>query len=667
MKSAIGKSWMDNVKRNDLILQSLSEGVCIINVARKIVFANNSAAKLLDCEFSALLEKNYDIVFFGQDKTLSEEDLAVCPIQFSLIEGATSHIKTESFRRSDGGSFWVEYICAPVIEDGEIIGAVITFQDITERRDIEAAINEARELAIESVRTKAAFLANMSHEIRTPLSGIVGTANLLANTELNEEQRTFVEMLKKSVDLLMETVNDILDFSKIEAGKLRLEMVEFNLAEIVRETVNLFKSSANKKGLTLKYEIENDVAENFRGDANRLRQVLNNLIGNAVKFTEKGEVNLKVFKVDDSETPVNIRFEVSDTGIGIGEVQKQKLFQPFTQADVSTTRRFGGTGLGLAICREIIELMQGAIGVESESGKGSLFWFVVPLVSGFKYQASSNDSKNEPEIQQLKSETLRILVVEDNEISREIILKLLEQIGFRATTAKNGAEALDSFAENRFDLILMDCQMPELDGYEVTEMIRRRQTIQNSPKIIALTANAEEFEREKCLQAGMDDFLCKPLTNETLAAVIKKYFPSQKALSNLDLRENLFQDSLSKIIDRKTLENFLTIESRGEKNFLSEILSLYCENTEKRLLELTEALQKRDLESVKKISHGLKGSSANTGISRLVKLFEDLEKQYDFSDWEQISYLITKINENFATINKSILKSVNYETRKKEN
>jgi HPt (histidine-containing phosphotransfer) domain-containing protein len=169
------------------------------------------------------------------------------------------------------------------------------------------------------------------------------------------------------------------------------------------------------------------------------------------------------------------------------------------------------------------------------------------------------------------------------------------------------------------------------------------------------------------LQAGMDDFLCKPLTNETLAAVIKKYFPSQKALSNLDLRENLFQDSLSKIIDRKTLENFLTIESRGEKNFLSEILSLYCENTEKRLLELTEALQKRDLESVKKISHGLKGSSANTGISRLVKLFEDLEKQYDFSDWEQISYLITKINENFATINKSILKSVNYETRKKEN
>lgn len=660
MKSATGESWQERINRNDLILQSLSEGVCIIDAARKIVFANDSAAKLFDCEISKLLEKNYDIVFFGQDKTLSEEDLAVCPIQFSLTDGATSHIKTESFRRSDESSFWVEYICAPIFEDGEIIGAVVTFQDITERRDIESAINEARESALEAVRTKTAFLANMSHEIRTPLSGIVGTANLLADTELSEEQRNYVEMLKKSVDLLMETVNDILDFSKIEAGKLRLEMVEFNLPETVREIVDLFKPSANKKGLNLEYEIENGIAENFRGDANRLRQILSNLIGNAVKFTENGEISLKISKENNSEVPAKMRFEVSDTGIGIGEMQKQRLFQPFMQADISTTRRFGGTGLGLAICREIVEMMQGEIGVESEIGKGSKFWFVVPLVPSFKFQVPSEDSES-------KLETLKILVVEDNEISREIICKLLEQIGFQAETAKNGAEAINLLTEKTFDLILMDCQMPEIDGYAATETIRRNENSQNPPKIIALTANIEEIERERCLQSGMNDFLNKPLTKEGLVKIIKKHFPNQKALSNLDLRENLIQDSLSKIIDQKTLDNFFTIESRGEKNFLSEILTLYCENTEKRLAEFDEILQNRDLESVKKLAHGLKGSSANAGISSLVRLFEDLEKQCDFENWEQISHLITEIKQNFATIKKTIFESVNYETRKKEN
>lgn len=649
---------------NDLILQSLSEGVCVIDASRKLAFANHSAAKLLDFQNDDLIGKNYDIVFFRHDKSLSEDELAICPIQFALTEGAASHINTETFFRSDGSTFLVEYVCSPIFEENEIAGAVVTFQDITERRDIEAALSEVRELALESARTKAAFLANMSHEIRTPLSGVVGTANLLLDTDLTAEQRKYLQMLRKSVDSLMETVNDILDFSKIEAGKLALETIEFNLRELLEETANLFKISANRKNLSLNFTVENGVSEIFRGDANRLRQVLNNLLSNAVKFTETGEIRLKISNSEETKSHTVLLFEVFDTGIGIDEEQKGRLFQPFTQADISTTRRFGGTGLGLAICREIVEMMQGEIGLESEIGKGSRFWFTVLLVQSPKSKVQSlktqidtetfgrNDKKG-LRTRNLELGTLKILIVEDDEVNREITSKLLEQIGYNSEFAENGAEAVKKTGEKDFDLILMDCQMPEMDGFAAAQMIRRREKSPHS-KIIALTAFSAEAEREKCLRSGMNDYLCKPVTKKDLVEILQKHFSAEKVSPNLDLEENFVQHSLSEIIIPEILNSFLAIESRGEKNFVSEILQIYCENAEKQISALKTDIQNRDAESIGRRAHSLKGSSANVGLEKLTALFEDLQLQANTENWERIENLITEIIEKIEFIKKRI-------------
>jgi len=652
---------------NDLILQSLSEGVCVIDAARKIAFANHSAAKLLGFQNDDLIGKNYDIVFFRHDKSLSEDELAVCPIQFALTEGAASHINTETFFRSDGSTFLVEYVCSPIFEAVEIVGAVFTFQDITERRDIEAALSEVRELALESARTKAAFLANMSHEIRTPLSGVVGTANLLLDTDLTAEQRKYLQMFRKSVDSLMETVNDILDFSKIEAGKLALETIDFNLRELVEETASLFKIPANRKNLGLNLTVENDVSENFRGDANRLRQVLNNLLSNAVKFTETGEIRLKISNSEEIESQTALLFEVFDTGIGIDEEQKARLFQPFTQADISTMRRFGGTGLGLAICREIVEMMGGEIGVESEIGKSSRFWFTVRLVpsSKFRVPSSKNQIYDDKEFSEKDREkklgtrnlelgTLKILIVEDDEVNREITSKLLEQIGYNSEFAENGAEAVKKTSEKDFDLILMDCQMPEMDGFAAAEMIRRSEKSPR-PKIIALTAFSAEAEREKCFQAGMDDYLCKPVTKKDLVDIVQKHFWAEKVLPNLDLEENFVQHSLSEIIAPQILNTLLEIEARGEEDFVSEILQIYCENAEKQISTLKNDIQTRDAESIGRRAHSLKGSSANVGLEKLTGLFEDLQLQANAENWERIENLITEIIENFEFIKQRIL------------
>lgn len=654
MQGKESKNRQPKLDGNDLILQSLSEGVCVIDAARKIAFANRSAAKLLGCQNEDLLEKNYDIIFFQRDKSLSEEELAICPIQFALTEGAASHINTETFFRADGSAFLVEYVCSPIFENAEIVGTVVTFQDITERRDIEAVVAAARESALENARTKAAFLANMSHEIRTPLSGIVGTANLLLDTELTVEQRKYLLMLQKSVGLLMETVNDILDFSKIEAGKLALETIDFDLQELLKETVNLYKFSASKKNLKLSLTIENDVLEDFRGDANRLRQVLNNLLSNAIKFTETGEIRLKVSKLQEAESPTILLFEVFDTGIGIKEEQKARLFQPFTQADISTTRRFGGTGLGLAICKEIVEMMKGEIGVESEIGKGSRFWFTVRLIQNSKFEIQNQDDENgESQKAKTKDQKLKILIVEDDEVNREVTRKLLEHIGYEAETSENGAEAARISVEKDFDLILMDCQMPEMDGFTATESIRRSEKSER-PKIIALTANSAETEREKCLQAGMDDYLCKPVTKKDLIEVLNKHFSVEKISPNLDLEANFVHHSLTEIIAPEVLKSFLAIESRGEKNFIFEIFQIYFENAEQQFLDLKSDFENRDAKSIKRRAHSLKGSSANVGLENLTILFEDLENQANSENWERIEHLISEITEKFEFIKPQI-------------
>lgn len=645
-----GEFGQNQIIDNELILSSVTEGICVVNTAKKIIYLNSSAAKMFGSENSDLIGQDYDRVFFHCD---GEIENLTCPISFALTEGETSHVNAETFFRCDGTSFLVEYVCVPLIENERIIGAVTTFQDITERREIQAAIAHSRESALETANTKAAFLANMSHEIRTPLNGIIGTTNLLLDSDLTQEQHHYAAMLKTSADSLLEIVNDILDFSKIEAGKRELEAIDFDLHQVIENTVNFFTILARKKDLHISFEIEENVPAKLHGDSNQLRQVLNNLISNAVKFTETGEITVRISNQKEIFEQVLLRFTVSDTGIGIDEAAQEKLFQPFVQADVSTTRKFGGTGLGLAICKQIVELMQGEIGVKSEPNKGSHFWFTATFqVQSPKPKVQIPDTGFQ--IPDSGFQSLKILIAEDNPVNRELTQKMLEQIGFSTEIADNGLEAVKAAAETNYDLILMDCQMPEMDGFEATAAIRQQTSKEHCPKIIALTANAATGERERCLDAGMDDYLCKPITKEDLRETIEKHFHAEILKKTLDLKQKLVQHRLTKIIDAETLNHFLEIESNGEENFAVEMLEIFCNHTEKKLLELQKDLQSRDAKAIQQIAHNLAGSSASIGIAVLSSLFENLESAVETNNWNRAENHLASISQKFENIKREV-------------
>ncbi len=629
--------------RNQMILQSVAEGICVIDLENKISFANPSAVKMLGWEGQDLIGQRYEIIFSKEPIfEPAEDEVYLFPIQFALIEGEMSHVNTETFYRRDGTSFLVEYICVPLRENGEIVAAVVTFQDISERRDLENAVDQARKSALEATRAKANFLANMSHEIRTPLNGIIGITELLASTSLSNEQTNYVETLKTSANLLLEIVNDILDFSKIEANKLELETIGFDLRKIIADTLQLFAPEAVKKRIQLKFEIEKDVVTMLQGDAGRLRQILNNLVSNAVKFTSDGEVFIKI----ESKAEDVLRFEITDTGIGIEKDKLEIIFEPFMQGDVSTTRYFGGTGLGLAISKQLVNMMGGEIGVESEVGKGTTFWFTAK----FSRQLSV---EKEPELvktnifNKYQEKTPKILVVEDNQINQEVALGRLRQLGIIADVAQNGLEALKSVKSKKYDLILMDCRMPEMDGFEATRQIRQLNGSARNVKIIAMTASVTADEHEKCLAAGMDDYLAKPMTIEDLAETLSRHLQLEISLKRLDAEANFIQHPLTEILDAKILKNFLEIESRGEKNFAQEMLAIYLKHSETQLVELKNAFLERNRELVKNKAHSLKGSSGNIGIINLFQKFGDLEEKVEKDDWISIEKMIFTILQEF--------------------
>jgi signal transduction histidine kinase/CheY-like chemotaxis protein len=390
---------------------------------------------------------------------------------------------------------------------------------IRDKLDQEASLKEA---AQQASRAKSEFLANMSHEIRTPLNGILGFAGLMASSDLTGDQREYNEAVRSSAESLLVVINDILDFSRIEAGKLNLESTDFSIRQCVQDAVHSVEPLAAGKGLEILTEIADDVPDWVRGDSHRLRQVLLNLTGNAVKFTETGRISIRVSLSADSkpadDASVTIRFAVTDTGMGIPEDQQVQIFQPFRQADGSITRRFGGSGLGLSISNRLVEMMNGGMWLQSREGVGSTFSFVIAVPLGGPPAAPRADA---PPPSQPLQESLSILVAEDNSINQRLIRHLLEARGHRVTIAEDGAAALEAWRAGRFDLILMDVQMPQMDGIEATRHIRSRERSSGSHvPIIALTANAMKGDRDKCLDAGMDGYLSKPIRTEDLDRIL---------------------------------------------------------------------------------------------------------------------------------------------------
>jgi PAS domain S-box-containing protein len=526
----------------------------------------------------------------------------------------------------DGKSYWLDIGIVPVHnEKGEITHYAAIERDITQRKAFEKEMQINREAAEVANRAKGDFLANMSHELRTPMNGIIGLSELLMEMNMSEEQEELCDAINSSSRNLLILLNDILDLSKIEANELTLEHVPFDLRHVVRQSIDLLRPMASRKGVTLDNSINPIVPERIIGDPIRLQQIMNNLISNAIKFTEVGYIRLDISSSKDKNGSSILHMRVEDSGIGISEDYKDTIFNKFTQGDVSTARKYGGTGLGLSITKELVEMMNGEIHFDSVEGKGTTFYADIP-VEVTKEAENSGSSDSAKTLQHFNTKA-RILVVDDHPVNLLFIRKVLKKLGFEnADEARSGSEALQAIQNKTYDLVFMDCQMPEMDGFEASIAIRDLEGSKiGSLPIIAVTADAMKGAREKCIDAGMNDYISKPVDLEKLKAVLGEWVSMTSGEPALEQKPELSKDkndfvSLSLTDSLKSIPmnwerlSMFTDDDPEEELALIALFQTYAAES---LQSLKTAYLQNDDDMWKKAAHKLKGSAANFGADHL--------------------------------------------------
>ena len=784
-------------ERTRLLLSAVGDGIIGLNNQAEITFSNLAATQLLGFDKEELIGKSMNtMLHYAQtDGTTLPNDKS--PVNLTLKDGTVRHIDHDALWRKDGSPISVEYTTTAVFKNEQIQGSVVIFRDITERKQAQEALLNAKIAAEDATKAKSDFLANMSHEIRTPMNAIIGMSALALKTNLDQKQQNYIQKVSSAAKNLLGIINDILDFSKIEAGKLSMEATDFMLEDVLEQLADLSIIKAREKNIELLFDIPTDIPTALIGDALRLGQVLINLVNNAIKFTEKGNVTLSIKNISHSSEEINLRFEVKDTGIGLSEHQRNKLFNAFSQADESTTRKYGGTGLGLTISKKLVELMRGEIGVESEPGVGSTFYFnayfgiqptqrqlyltaqelnglkilvvddypaareimttmlnslkfdTLSVEDGFKAlqlletaesqgkpydlvfidwhmpdkngnetieyirtsgklatmpamivitadsredlnfpsdmhfvkgvitkpinpsmlldsilnalgkEAAQKTRKSEKEANNKEAENkvkgAFLLLVEDNVVNQELALEILQGADIRVDVANNGEEAVNKIHQSNYDGVLMDCQMPIMDGFQATRKIREDARFATLP-ILAMTANAMAGDKEKCIECGMNDHIAKPIDVNQLFSTLAKWI--QRKANTTPLREVPILSEVKAPIaidapkDANALPRHITgldlhnaLARVGGNERLLKKLIVRFRDTQQTVMERIEvALNSQDQETAKREVHTLKGLAANIGATELSKLALHAEAEFQSRDEEALKKALSLVD-----------------------
>jgi len=591
-------------------------GVTIADPSRPdcpIVFLNPAFTAITGYPAEEVLGRNCRFLQ-GRDT----DPKAVARVRRAIAAAKPVTVEMLNYRR-DGTRFWNELRITPVPGANGRPALFLGIQhDVTARKRAEQALARAKRAAERANQTKSDFLATMSHEIRTPMNGVMGTVQLLLETELTAEQRAYAETARRCGQDLLAIVNDILDISRIESGMLRIECVPFRISEVVLGVLDLFGATASEKGIGLAAAIAPDVPDTVEGDPHRLRQVLLNLVDNAVKFTAIGGVTVRIERA--SAEPFALRFAVSDTGIGIPPAAQKRLFVRFAQADPSISRRFGGSGLGLTICRQLVRLLGGELTLTSEAGRGTTFAFTLPVrpVAGAGTAPARLVPSAEAATPGPRGARGRVLLAEDSRSNQLVAAAILRRAGFAVDVAADGEEAVERAAARRYDLILMDVQMPKLDGFGAAAAIRALPPPASTVPIIALTASVQPEDRERCFAAGMTGYVAKPIDLIALLGAVDQALAGRRAG-----RRGGETAGEPPLVDRGALEE---LRSAVEPGRLPQLIAVFVEETEARLGELAAARAAGDLAAMGRLAHVLKSATGTFGavaLARAATLLED--------------------------------------------